>query len=216
LPHLSTALDLGRRMRAAEGLSADLVQLFDRLATGVILTDVSARPVMANARAERIIADADGLRVDAFGLAATTATATRQLRDAIGAMSSGAVVEAKRLRLDRPSQRRPLLLTVLPIWRLGGMMSGLSHSQVAIFITEPDAPPAIDRLAVAEAFRLTRRESEIAALLAGGLDLETIASQLALGRGTVRDHLKHVFEKTGARSQATLVALLRGFVDRLQ
>jgi DNA-binding CsgD family transcriptional regulator len=59
---------------------------------------------------------------------------------------------------------------------------------------------------------LTRRESEIAVLLAEGLDLKTIALRLGAGRGTVREHLKHVFEKTGARSQVALVALLRGFV----
>jgi len=36
------------------------------------------------------------------------------------------------------------------------------------------------------------------------------------GRATVRDHLKRVFDTTGARSQVALVALLRGFVDRTQ
>jgi DNA-binding CsgD family transcriptional regulator len=29
----------------------------------------------------------------------------------------------------------------------------------------------------------------------------------------VRYHVKNVFEKTGVRSQAALVALLRGFID---
>jgi DNA-binding CsgD family transcriptional regulator len=50
-------------------------------------------------------------------------------------------------------------------------------------------------------------------LLGDGFDLQAIALQLGLGIGTVRHHLKHVFEKTGARSQAALVALLRGFIS---
>jgi DNA-binding CsgD family transcriptional regulator len=89
-------------------------------------------------------------------------------------------------------------------------------ARVAVFITEPDAPSPIDRIVIAETFRLTRRESEIAVLLADGFGVDTIASRLGLGRGTVRDHLRHIFEKTGAHSQPALVALLRGFVERLR
>ena len=93
-------------------------------------------------------------------------------------------------------------------------MPGIGSARVAVFITEPDAPLTIDRATIAETFGLTRRESEIAVLLAEGISRDMIASRLGLGRGTVREHLRHVFEKTGARSQPTLVALLRGFVDR--
>jgi DNA-binding CsgD family transcriptional regulator len=32
----------------------------------------------------------------------------------------------------------------------------------------------------------------------------------------VRDHLSQVFDKTGARNQAGLVALLRGFAERFR
>jgi DNA-binding CsgD family transcriptional regulator len=169
---------------------------------------------MLNGRAERIIAEADGLALASAGLAAATPMATRQLREVIAAMAPDAAAEGRRIRLDRPSRRLPLLLTVLPIWRLGAVVPGAGAPRVAIFITEPDAPPPIDRLVFAETFQLTRRESEVAVLLADGLDLATIASRLGTTRATVRDYLKHAFEKTGARSQVALVALLRGFVDR--
>jgi len=215
VPHLRTAVALQSRLQNAEHRSAGLARVLERLDGGVIVTDAGARPLMLNARAERIIADADGLALDAAGLAAATPTATQQLHEAIAAMARDAAVEGRRIRLDRPSQRLPLLLSVLPIGRLGAVVPGAGAPRVAIFITEPDAPPPIDRLAVAEAFRLTRRESEIAVLLADGLDTATIASRLGTSLATVRDHLKHVFEKTGVRSQVALVALLRGFVERM-
>jgi DNA-binding CsgD family transcriptional regulator len=82
---------------------------------------------------------------------------------------------------------------------------------VAIFITEPDAAPTIDRPAVAEAFKLTPRETDVAVLLAGGFGPDEIAIRLKLGIGTVRHHLKRVFDKSGTHSQAALVALIRGF-----
>jgi DNA-binding CsgD family transcriptional regulator/PAS domain-containing protein len=215
-PHFRTALALQSRLQTAELRSSGLAQVLDRLDGGVIVTDASARPLHVNARAARIGAEADGLSVDNGALTAGSAQATKQLRDAIAAVSSDAAIEGQRIRIERPSHRPALLLTVLPIWRLGAVIPGASVPRTVIFITEPDAPLPIDRLAIAEAFRLTRRESEIAALLADGLDLETIAARLGTGRGTVRDHLKHLFQKTGARSQVALVALLRGFVDRTQ
>ena len=170
---------------------------------------------MLNASAERIIAEADGLTIDSVGLAGATPAATRHLRNAIAATGRDTAIDVQRIRLERPSRRLPLLLTVLPIWRFGAAVPGVGSARVAVFITAPDAPLPIDRIMFAETFRLTQRESEIAVLLADGFDLETIASRLGLGRRTVRDHLQHVFEKTGARSQPALVALLRGFVDRL-
>jgi DNA-binding CsgD family transcriptional regulator len=66
----------------------------------------------------------------------------------------------------------------------------------------------IDPAVVAEALRLTRRESEVAALLAKGIGLDGIAAQLDLGVGTVRNHLKRALDKTDTRSQAALVSLV--------
>jgi DNA-binding CsgD family transcriptional regulator len=124
------------------------------------------------------------------------------------------VTEGRRLRLERPSKRPPLLLTLLPIWRLGATLpGGGTPARVAIFIKELDAPPAIDQLAVAEAFRLTRRECEIAVLLADGHDPARIAAMLQVSVDTVRYHLKRVFYKTGLHSQAALAALIRSFAD---
>jgi DNA-binding CsgD family transcriptional regulator len=215
-PHLDAAVKLQTRLQGAEQGHAGLVRTLDRLADGLILTDVASRPIHANARALRIAAEADGLVLDHAGLAAGSPAATRELREAVASVSHDLAVEGRRIRLERPSHRPPLLLTVLPIWRLGIDVPAVGTARAAVFITEPDVPPALDRAAIAEAFRLTRRESEVAVLLADGLDLETIAARLGLSRGTVRDHLKHVFDKTGARSQVALVALLRGFIDRLQ
>jgi DNA-binding CsgD family transcriptional regulator len=214
-PHLAVVTELHARLRAVEHSNSGLARLLDRLDSGVILTDESAHPSMINERAAGIIAEADGLTVDPAGLAASTPAATQQLRDAIAAMGRDAAIEPRRLRLERPSRRLPLVLTVLPIWRFDPAVPGAAAARVAILIAEPDAPLAIDRAMVAETFQLTPRESEIAVLLTEGLSREMIARRLALGTGTVREHLRHVFEKTGARSQPALVALLRGFVDPL-
>jgi DNA-binding CsgD family transcriptional regulator len=85
--------------------------------------------------------------------------------------------------------------------------------RVAIFLKELAAPVRIDKTVVAEAFRLTRREAEVAALIGAGYDLERIAGVLDMGLATVRSHLKRVFGKTGMHRQSALASLIRGLAD---
>jgi DNA-binding CsgD family transcriptional regulator len=215
-PHLTTALALQQRLQAVDGERAALTQVLDRLDAGVVFVDRFLRPVFLNARASRLVAEADGLTVEAKSLAAATSAATRELREAMAALARDDAADGCRISLVRPSRRLPLLVNLYPIRQLGLTLPGVSPPRVAMFISEPDAPPPIDPTAVADTFRLTRRECEIVMLLADGYDLDAIALQLGLAQGTARNHLKQVFAKTGARSQAALVARIRGFADRLQ
>jgi len=208
-PHVQTAVALQYRLQTLEHRHAGLARVIDRMNAGVILTDGTGRPLLLNPRAEKIVADGDVILVDANGLAATTPMATRQLREAIANASRPPAFE-QRLRLGRPA-RAPLLLSVLPAWRLGAELPGIASPRVAIVIGEADVPAPIDGVAFGDTYRLTARECEIAILIGDGHDLPSVALQLGIGLGTVRHHLKHVFEKTGARNQAALVALLRGF-----
>jgi DNA-binding CsgD family transcriptional regulator len=214
LPSLATSLQLHHRLRAADGCRAVLTAVLDRLDDGVILTDATARPLFVNARAARIAAEADGLDVAASPLGAATPIATQRLREAVAGVAAGAAVAGQRLRLARPSQRPPLQLTVLPVARLDALVPGVGLPSVAIFISEVDAPIIIDCDAVRDVFHLTSRECDVAARLARGLDLERIAAELRIGRGTVRSHLMQIYAKTQVHSQAALVALLARFVCR--
>jgi DNA-binding CsgD family transcriptional regulator len=213
-PHLATAIALHQRLGNAERWSHGLARVLDRLDTGVILADATARTVFVNARAERVMSESDGLSCDGFALAAATPAATQELRQAM--LRASRVRDhqpaEQQLRLERPSGRAPLLLTVLPLGRLDLAIAGTGAPSVGVFVTEADAAGSIDRSAVADTFRLTQREADVALMLAAGHDLAEIATRLDVGLSTVRSHLKHLFNKTDAHSQAALVALIRGFV----
>lgn len=212
-PHVAQALELQQRLGTAAQGYASLAITLDHVSDAIILANADGRPLHINARAMRLVRDADGLTLDDGGVLAATPAATHVLREAMAAVSRSGI--ARRLRIERPSQRPALLLSLLPIGHLGASVAGAGSPHIAIFISEPDTPPPLDRAAIAESFGLTRRESEIATLLASGLDLQAIAARLGRGVDTVRDHLKHLFAKTGTHSQAALVARLRGFVERL-
>ncbi len=56
----------------------------------------------------------------------------------------------------------------------------------------------------ASAARLTQREWEILTLIKSGLKNREIAERMKISPGTVKVHLKHIFEKTGARDRVEL------------
>jgi DNA-binding CsgD family transcriptional regulator len=210
LPHVAMALEVQARMTAASDRSRSLERLLDRFAVAALVSDPAARPGFLNARAETLLAAADGLSLSLDGLVAATPALTHELRDGIARVAADngdGRIAAIRLRLQRPSRRPALRVTLTPAGRLDPDIAG----SVAVLVSEPDAPPVIDKRALADAFHLTRREADVACLLASGADIPAIAAALNLGIGTVRSHLKHVFQKTGTASQAALVALARDF-----
>ncbi len=62
-----------------------------------------------------------------------------------------------------------------------------------------------------EAYGVSAREREIAALLARGLSNAEVAEELVLSPYTVQDHVRSLFEKTDVSSRRELVARL--FLD---
>ena len=57
---------------------------------------------------------------------------------------------------------------------------------------------------------LSRRQIEVVDLLAEGADTRTIAGALFVSEHTVQDHLKSIFDKTGARNRRTLLRRIAG------
>lgn len=56
------------------------------------------------------------------------------------------------------------------------------------------------------AARLTRREREVAELVAQGLGNREIAERLVLAKRTVDSHIEHIFSKLGFTSRAQIAA----------
>jgi DNA-binding CsgD family transcriptional regulator len=69
------------------------------------------------------------------------------------------------------------------------------------------ANPAFDPERI-RAFGLSEREVELAILVAEGAANKEISGRLGISANTVRNHLHHVFEKTGARNRVELLRLL--------
>jgi DNA-binding NarL/FixJ family response regulator len=103
---------------------------------------------------------------------------------------------------------RPGQWLTLRAARLQAGTGGTPSDDIAVTI-EPSTPP--ERLGMFTLVHaLTRREADVVRCLVEGLDTRDVAARLFLSEYTVQDHLKAIFDKTGARSRRVLLARARG------
>jgi DNA-binding CsgD family transcriptional regulator len=146
---------------------------------------------------------------DAYLRALVPAEADRQPVPA-GAYNVGAQLIAAELGVDAHPPRTRVHLPEGPWLTLSAarMTGAEAAGDIAVGI---EAASARDRLDLfSRAHGLTRRESEVMLALPRGLDTRQLASDLFVSENTVQDHLKSIFDKTGTRSRAALLARALG------
>ena len=87
-----------------------------------------------------------------------------------------------------------------------GGLAGLG-SALLTGLADSACPPGLGPAGAGEddrSKRLTRREREVATLVAGGLGNREIAEQLFLSKRTVDSHIEHIFTKLGFSSRTQL------------
>jgi DNA-binding CsgD family transcriptional regulator len=88
----------------------------------------------------------------------------------------------------------------------GGVLGAPGPAQVAVFIQR--AHPTLVAPLLLKAHGLTPREQEVTQLMLRGATTAQAARRLGISPHTVNDHLKAIFEKTGARTRGELSATL--------
>ena len=90
--------------------------------------------------------------------------------------------------------------------QIGGFSAGASL--IVTLGSSPGETPVVEIDRVAQWFGLTPAEARLAVALAGGQTLQDYAARRAVSLNAVRFLLKGIFRKTGAASQAQLVAMI--------
>ncbi|WP_328593756.1 ATP-binding protein [Actinomadura macrotermitis] len=164
--------------------------------------------------------DADGAAEDARACLA----AKRRLGDRLGIVLSADLLAACALALGEPADAVRLLTVTEPLWRDLGDPCGLDLRGPALeaaraalgeteFAREAAAAAAVtlgdicgDRTAHPET--LTRREQEVARLVASGLTNRAVAMRLGIAKRTVDAHIEHIFAKLGVNDRTRLADFL--------
>lgn len=123
-----------------------------------------------------------------------------------GAYNVGAQLIAGELGVDRhPARTRVHLRQGAWLTLSAARMTGAeAAADIAVSIEPASARDRLDLFS--RAYGLSRREAEVMLALPRGLDTRRLASELHVSENTVQDHLKSIFDKTGTRSRAALLA----------
>lgn len=210
-PHLHRAARISQRLEANRFVAESAADTLDSLVQGVFVVDATARPYFVNRCAERLLAAADGIAIDAHGLRASKRGQTSLLRRMIADAASAPAERpaSGTISIERPSQKRSLSVLVVPLRTSPGWFLH-RRSGAIVFVKDPECGAPIPKVMLKQFFGLTSRETEVALEIIRGGGLQDAADALGVTLSTARSHLQRVFEKTQTHRQAELVRLITG------
>jgi len=218
IPHIRRAVLIGRAIELQTTQAATFADTLDGISAGMLLVDARGGIVHANASGHAMLAEGSVLRAAGGKLAANNADAEGALYEVILAAGSGdAAVGIKGIAVPLPtSEGERYVAHVLPLTSGARRRAGTSYAAVAaLFVHKAalDKPPPPE--AIAKTFQLTPSELRVLLGIVEVGGAPEVAEALGIAETTVKFHLKHLFEKTGAGRQADLVKLVAGFVNPL-
>ena len=167
-------------------------------APGVIELDAAGELIRASSSAEPLLAELSGDTPEAGVRSAAVhaiASATREVIATAGLAGTASL----------PSS---VIKTPAGSWLVlhGGLLGSPRSGEVALFIQR--AHPTLVAPLLLKAYGLTAREQEVTQLVLRGATTLQAAHQLAVSPHTIGDHMKAIFDKTGARTRGELSATL--------
>lgn len=208
-PHLRRALEVGQRLATAQGASHSVGPLLERLPQGALLLDQDARVLLANEIARRLLSAQNGLAASSGILRADTPAETAALGRLVASVLHRSDEKVPpELILRRRSGDAPLSILAVPLPRNDRWFVLSNDPAVLVLVTDPEQRRRVSAARLRDLYGLTSAEARIAAAVAQGDGLPVVARANGISPTTARTHLKHIFEKTGARRQAQLAWLV--------
>ena len=206
-PHLVRAVGLSRHLGALEGKRQLSDALLDTAARPVIVVEPDGRIVQANHAAWRILDSADGLLVRRDRLTAARPGDTSAVRQRIKAAAECDLTARQPMAVRRRSGSLPYSVAMTPV-PLEAVGLERCRVLVAVFVADPHANPPDMASALQTTYGLTPAEASLVELLAHDTpSLVDAADRLGVSQTTVKTHLKHCYQKTGAQRQTELIRL---------
>lgn len=208
---MTRALRVAMRLEAAEAARGDAHTALDALGFGVLLLDADGMVLHCNGFARGLLRAGDGIVTRNGRLESADPRDARALQSLLAQARDreGAALDPRPLQIAlrrRAPQAAPLVARAV---RCSGTRPTLLAPVAGTLVTieaPAEAADAADRLRTL--YGLTVAEARLARALADGAGMRTAAERAGVGYGTARVTLKSLFDKTGTRRQAQLVARL--------
>jgi DNA-binding CsgD family transcriptional regulator/PAS domain-containing protein len=210
-PHVRRAVEIGKIMDLRRIEAAAFADVLDALAAAVFLVDADANIVYVNESGRSMLDDAQAVRSADGVFHATDAQADQTLREGFAAAAQGdEAVGVKCIAVPLPAMDGSLYVAhVMPLTSGARHRTGLTFGALAaVCVRQATLATETPMEAMAKLYRLTQAELRVLfAIIEVGTIPET-APVLGISEATVKTHLRHIFEKTGASRQADLVKLV--------
>jgi DNA-binding CsgD family transcriptional regulator/PAS domain-containing protein len=211
VPHFRRAVLIGRMFDLKTAEAATFADTLDGLSAGMCLVDAEGRIVHANAAGHAILAAGDILYAAGGRLAACDARINQTLREVFVAAGQGdATLGTKGIAMPligKDGER--YVAHALPLTSGARRRAGIAYTAVAALLVRKAALAMSSRSEViGKAFKLTPTELRVLLAIVEVGGVPEVAAALGVANTTVRTHVSHLFEKTGASRQADLVKLV--------
>jgi DNA-binding CsgD family transcriptional regulator len=193
-PSLGAGLDLVQRTL---GLRANLFSMFDEIPSAFMCFGVDGRCLYENRSLRDLLgleASSSLVRAEASRLATSIST---RLRTATKATAGNSALDVPRRSVATPAQRYVLSASLVPADIAG-------PDPVCLVTVERRSGRTLSAEELASRFRLSKREAEVAVLLASGRRNADIAAQLDISPHTAERHTERVLRKLGVSSRAAV------------
>lgn len=187
----------------SEQFESAILPLFDMLPMGVLLLGRGGNVLAANRIAKQTLDHGGPIGESGGAVVLNSATQNQKLRQLLDLARSGNRSRAA-LRVPRRSNK-PLLMLFIPLRNDSGTDQEdrpLALLILSATVHRPD--PAL----LTSFFGFTPGEARVASLLMQGKTVMDVAASLEISENTIRNHLKHMYTKTGTRKQSELLHLL--------
>ncbi len=207
--HMANAERLARSIDE-RALDWELPQrILDNMSVGALVADQTGQVRFANAAAEEILAENDGLSRRDNRIQAARSFETNSMLAALRDVAVAGRADKRdggALLIARPSGKLPYAVVVMPLpTTVGGEAKG---TRALVFMSDlahrnNELAPRLSQL-----FGLSKAEARVAAGIAEGRRLTEIAQEFDVRMPTVRTQLRAVLKKVGASRQADLVRIV--------
>lgn len=203
VPHVQRAVTIhGTFQRAREQVAVARAAI-DAMPLGVLVTGDDGM-LLSNQAARALLEEGTALRLDNGTLRGTGHDANTKLTDAIRHARNGKSENPIGVSLPVGPDHH-VRAVIRPLHAEPATKLGLEMGAVALYLTDSRRPLETPEEILQQLFGLTTREAAVLRALVQGETLSQIARRLGIKLQTVKTHLQHIMQTTGAGRQAELV-----------
>ena len=207
LPHVQRAVQIHRRLAAAEQQRALTLEMLERLSLGIIIVEADARVAFVNSVAHRTLKLARDLTVVHGRLCLRNQrpkrTFEKVIRDAAWTSIGRGTSPGGIVAVPRP-EGLPLSLLVSP-YRAPLASDTQVHGTALIIFSDPDAETAIPEQTLAQMLGLSPAEGRLISALVAGQGISEYADSVGISKNTAKTQMRQIFNKTGYNRYTDIV-----------